>query len=119
MPQKKKHNQRVQRRVGLQLQETIMLANALKTTAIAAHRIVQLGLNGEQLGAGANPGVFTADNGDALYWITDQAVGSFVITGGKGRFCGAAGTGTATGTPNPATGEITFAWDGMIQVPQI
>ena len=32
----KKHNQRVQRRVGLQLQETIMLANALKTTAIAA-----------------------------------------------------------------------------------
>jgi hypothetical protein len=32
----KKHNQRVQRRAGHQLQETIMLANAVKTTAMAA-----------------------------------------------------------------------------------
>jgi hypothetical protein len=86
---------------------------------VAAHRTVQLGLNGEQLGAGANPGVFTAENGDALYWATDQRVGGFMITGGKGRFCGAAGSGNVTGTPNPSTGEITFAWDGMILAPKI
>ena len=71
------------------------------------------------LGAGANPGVFTADNGDALFWATDQKQGSFVITGGKGRFSGAAGYGTVVGTPNPATGEITFAWDGMVQLPSM
>jgi hypothetical protein len=86
---------------------------------VAARRTVQLGLNGEPLGSGANPGVFTADNGDALFWTTDQRPGGFVITGGKGRFCGAVGSGNVTGTPNPATGEITIAWDGMIQVPKM
>jgi hypothetical protein len=86
---------------------------------VAALRIHQLGLNGEDLGGGADPGVFTADNGDALFWTTGHLVNGFLVTGGKGRFCGAAGNGTIIATPNPATGEITFAWDGMIRVPNM
>jgi hypothetical protein len=86
---------------------------------VAVYRSHQMGLNGEDLGGGANPGVFTADNGDALFWTTGYLFNGFLVTGGKGRFCGAAGNGTIIGTPNPATGDITFSWDGMIRVPNM
>lgn len=93
-------------------------SNLLGKITVAAHRTIQLDPNGQQLWSGANPGVFTNDSGDALFWSTGQLPNGFLVTGGRGRFSNAVGSGTIKATPNPATGEITFVWDGMIQVPK-
>jgi hypothetical protein len=73
-------------------------------------------------------GAMVGATGDALYFtwsgllhtsakgeITGE--GAFLITGGKGKYCGAAGSGSLTTHPNGATGELTFEWDGLIQMP--
>ena len=65
-----------------------------------------------------NPGVFTADTGDALFWAT-TLIDGFVVTGGKGRFCGAAGSGAISAfVPAADKGRATITWEGMIEVPK-
>jgi hypothetical protein len=86
---------------------------------VAAHRTARLGLDGKLIDAGADPGVFSATNGDALFWTTVLTGGGFVITGGKGRFAGVAGSGAITAfDTNAATGETTITWEGMITRPK-
>ena len=97
-------------------------AELIGQITVNAQRTVQLGVDGQPLWAGVNPGVFTAANGDSLFWVANGVVGSpgaFVITGGKGRFAGAVGSG---GIPsvvtNPTTGESTWSWVGVISLPK-
>jgi hypothetical protein len=71
-------------------------------------------------------GVLTAANGDQIFVAAsgtscfDPATGlvdlsgTQTITGGSGRFEGASGTLTVTGTVNPATNAISYTLDGSI-----
>jgi hypothetical protein len=97
-------------------------ADLLGAVTVAAYRRLQLDPDGNFWYGGADPGVFTAANGDAVFWVTKGVVGGaggFFITGGKGRFCGATGRGTIpTQVDDPAKGETTFTWDGTITIPQ-
>jgi hypothetical protein len=43
---------------------------------------------------------------------------AWLITGGKGRFAGAAGGGVASGELDLATGKGTFTMDGLISRPR-
>jgi hypothetical protein len=87
---------------------------------IVAHRSVQMGVDGQFLWSSAE-GVFTMANGDALYWRTSGLAGqpaAFIITGGRGRFCGAAGSGAIPRiVVDPATGDATLTWEGTLSVP--
>jgi hypothetical protein len=92
-------------------------ADFLGPFTIAAHRVFQLGLDGQPVWGNANPGVFTGANGDAIFWQTGgNAI--FIITGGKGHFAGATGSGQSTAAPGPKAGETTFSWVGMITRPK-
>ena len=67
----------------------------------------------------AGDALFFTWSGLARYHATGEITGdgAFMITGGRGRFCGAAGSGAILTHPNLATGEVTYEWDGMILVP--
>jgi hypothetical protein len=96
-------------------------ADFLGQFTVAARRTSQLGPDGQEIWGGGNPGVFTAANGDAIFWATNGVTGgagAFLITGGKGRFAEAVGSGTGTATPDPAKGTVTFSWVGMITRPK-
>jgi hypothetical protein len=97
-------------------------ADLIGQITVTAQRTVQLGVDGQPLWSGANPGVFTAANGDAIFWATNGVVGApgaFLITGGKGRFAGAAGSGAIPSVvTDPTKGETTFSWVGMITRPK-
>lgn len=86
---------------------------------VVAHRTVQLGVDGQFLWSSAE-GVFTMANGDALYWSTNglaRPPAAFVVTGGRGRFCGAAGSGAIPRiVVDPATGDATLTWEGTLSV---
>jgi hypothetical protein len=88
---------------------------------IVAHRTVQMGVEGQFLWSSAE-GVFTMANGDALYWRTNGLAGqpaAFIITGGRGRFCGAAGSGAIPRiVVDPGTGDATLTWEGTLSVPK-
>lgn len=88
---------------------------------VVAHRTVQMGVDGQFLWSSAE-GVFTAANGDTLYWKSNGIAGqpaAFIITGGQGRFCGAAGSGAIPRiVVDPATGEATLTWNGKLSVPK-
>ena len=70
--------------------------------------------------------VMVAANGDELYWSYEgtastpdedgdsSLTGTFVITGGTGRFSGATGGGTFEGSGNAVTGVATLAYRGTI-----
>jgi hypothetical protein len=71
-------------------------------------------------------GVLTAANGDQIFFdatgtscfnpttgLVDLS-GTQTITGGTGRFEGASGTLTVSGTGNPATGTISYTLEGSI-----
>jgi hypothetical protein len=71
---------------------------------------------------------FTGANGDTIFGtyhghlvLIDgpvfAIVGEFTIEGGTGRFVGATGGGTASGTLNVATGVTTVMLDGAISSP--
>jgi hypothetical protein len=65
---------------------------------------------------------WTAANGDAIYstyvGLVDPAKGAFVITGGKGRFQGATGSGMFTYTWNPDQMVFVTTYDGFISAPK-
>ncbi|MDT0213140.1 hypothetical protein Q9R29_04505 [Rothia sp. ARF10] len=70
--------------------------------------------------------VMTAANGDQLYWSYEGTgsapdengesalAGTFVITGGTGRFSDAAGDGSLHGTGNAVTGMASLTYHGSI-----
>jgi hypothetical protein len=71
---------------------------------------------------------FTGANGDTIFGTYHghllpiappvfAVVGEFTIEGGTGRFVGATGGGTASGTLNVATGVPTVMLDGVISSP--
>ena len=71
---------------------------------------------------------FTGANGDTIFgtyhgnlvpfaFPVFAIVGEFTIEGGTGRFVGATGGGTASGTTNVATGVPTLMLDGVISSP--
>jgi hypothetical protein len=71
---------------------------------------------------------FTGANGDTIFGTYHghlvpiappvfAIVGEFTIEGGTGRFVGATGGGTASGTLNVATGVTTVMLDGVISSP--
>jgi hypothetical protein len=97
-------------------------ADLIGQMTVAAQRTVQLGVDNQPLWSHVNTGVFTAANGDAIFWVGSGVVGSpgaFVITGGKGRFAGVAGSGAIPSVvTDPATGESTWSWVGMITRPK-
>ncbi len=80
-----------------------------------------MGVDGQFLWSSAE-GVFTTATGDALYWRTNGLAGqpaAFVITGGRGRFCGAAGSGAIPRiVVDSATGDATLTWEGTLSVPK-
>jgi hypothetical protein len=88
---------------------------------IVAHRTVQMGVDGQFLWSSAE-GVFTTASGDALYWRTNGLAGqpaAFIITGGRGRFRGAAGSGAIPQIlVDPATGDATLTWEGTLSLPK-
>jgi hypothetical protein len=68
--------------------------------------------------------VMSAANGDAIFlkWAglsnrTPEEY-AFVVTGGRGRFKGATGSGKMTGTPGATPGEFTCDFDGIISAPR-
>jgi len=95
---------------------------------VEAH-IGHLGIDGQFRTFTDAQGAMTNASGDALFFTASGSVHAsatgeilgdgafFTITGGRGKFCGAAGSGTVTSRANLAAGEITYTWDGMIQMP--
>jgi hypothetical protein len=65
---------------------------------------------------------WTAANGDAIYLIfvglVDPAKAGFVITGGRGRFQGATGSGVYTYTRNIERTVVVITFDGYISAPK-
>ncbi|HEY6795023.1 MAG TPA: hypothetical protein VI248_10125 [Kineosporiaceae bacterium] len=47
-----------------------------------------------------------------------EAIGTFTVTGGTGRFAGASGGGNITGTPDLSQGTFEFSFDGRISRPK-
>jgi hypothetical protein len=95
-------------------------ADLLGNFTLVAHRRLQLGLDGKVLWGGTDAGVVSGANGDALFYAHNLLAGApapvFLITGGKGRFCGASGSGTVTTVAGPNAGESISTWEGTIQV---
>jgi hypothetical protein len=89
-----------------------------------------LGVDGRPLYASDGVGVMSAATGDALFITfvallrppTPQGVtpleGAFKITGGRGRFVGAVGSGVITGAGDPVRGTGEFRFDGLISRPR-
>jgi hypothetical protein len=103
-----------------------------EVTLTDSHRI-HLGFDGTPLKAVDGIGVFTGPDGSALFvqWDsgprvpdantapdTFQGIVGFTVTGGRGRFAGAAGSGICRANVNFTRGEITQAWEGTIAVPR-
>jgi hypothetical protein len=91
-----------------------------KFTAIE-NPLVRQGVDGNGLWTEA-VGVFTGANGDAIFYqykgVVPRFVAGFVITGGKGRFKGATGSGVMTFGPTANAGEFTCSFDGVISAPK-
>ena len=89
-------------------------------TAIGTDR-TYVGVDGKELWY-EGEGAWTAANGDAIFvtWVglVDPAKGGFVITGGKGRFQGATGSGVFTYTVNAAATEYETTYEGFISAPK-
>jgi hypothetical protein len=87
-------------------------ADLIGQITVTAQSTLQLGVDGQPLWASLNPAVFTAANGDAIFGVVNRVVGApgaFIITGGKGRFAGAVGSGTVTST---------WSWVGNVTAPK-
>jgi hypothetical protein len=102
-------------------------ASLLGDMTFAEHHVARLDEKGVPRSITDGIGVFTAANGDAIFASHHSllrlaepgflAEGAFTITGGRGSYCGAVGSGRVSAVVDIATGEITFNWDGMIQMP--
>jgi hypothetical protein len=94
------------------------------------HHLVHLGADGKPVSFSDAIGVFTAANGDAVFATHSGLVrptltpgvaafeGAFVVTGGRGAFAGATGSGDFSGLADLARGEVTYSFDGTISRPR-
>ena len=88
--------------------------------------VAHLGVDGAFLRSTDGRAAFTGPSGDALFlsWSgaarpTETAnlyafAGAFTITGGKGRYAGAIGSGVMNSRVNLATFEVAQVWEGFI-----
>jgi hypothetical protein len=89
---------------------------------------VQLGVDGGPLSFKDGIGVMTAANGDALFisrnglsraTATGVAVEfGYIVTGGRGRFAGATGSGVGRAVGDRSKNEITVVFEGTISAPK-
>jgi len=94
------------------------------------HLMAHLGVDGIPTRGTNGIGVLTAANGDALFVTFDDLSrpsskpgvalfeGAFTITGGKGRFTGAVGSGFARFEVTPGKGEVAVSWEGTVSAPK-
>jgi hypothetical protein len=95
------------------------------------HHYTHAGVDGIPKSSTLGVGAMTAANGDALFFSwsgllrTTATPGvymsedSFVITGGRGRFLGATGSGVLTRLFDPVDKkQVTFSWEGMVSRPK-
>ena len=85
----------------------------------------RLGLDGNPVFAKGR-GVLTGANGDSIFveWVQIfgpptptgmlEGTGTFVVTGGTGKYYGASGSGSMHNQTDFATKQVTFTYDGMI-----
>jgi hypothetical protein len=104
-------------------------ADLLGSFAWVDHHLPRVGVDGAPK-AVTGSSSFTASNGDAIYvaWIGlirptatpggGMSENAFFVTGGSGRFAGAAGSGVLIAVLDPVKGEVTFSYDGMVAVPK-
>jgi hypothetical protein len=89
-------------------------------TAIQTDR-THVGVDGTRLWF-EGQSAWTAANGDAVYFtyvgLPYLTAGAFVITGGKGRFQGATGSGVYTYTRNVERTVFVATFDGYISAPK-
>jgi hypothetical protein len=88
-----------------------------------AHAIIHMGVDGAPLFINDGVLAFVAANGDAIYqrWaiVFPAGTGAWTITGGKGRFAGATGSGTFTAVVDPAKpDEATITEVGVLSAPR-
>jgi hypothetical protein len=96
-------------------------ADLIGQFTVTAQRTVQLGVEGQPLWSSGNPGVFTAANGDTIFWTANGVAGgpgAFLITGGQGRFAGIVGSGAVSVVTDATKGESTWTWVGKISRPK-
>jgi hypothetical protein len=89
----------------------------------------RVGIDGNPVFANGR-GVLTGANGDALFvtWVqlfgpptatgAVEGTGAFVVTGGKGNYCGAGGSGSLRILFDPAAKQVTFTYEGMVATPK-
>jgi hypothetical protein len=88
----------------------------------------QVGVDGKAFGVDNAVGALTAANGDEIYFtyhgvVHPTATGAdaefaLVITGGKGRFAGAAGSGLVKGLVDRPNNTVQIAIEAMITRPK-
>jgi hypothetical protein len=96
-------------------------ADLIGQITVTAQRTAQFGVDGQPLWHSVNPGVFTAANGDTIFWAVNGVVGgpgAFIITGGQGRFAGVVGSGAFSAVTDATKGETTMSWVGKISRPK-
>jgi hypothetical protein len=81
----------------------------------------QLGVDGKSLWAEVN-GTWIGEGGDSVSFkyrvLPRLREAGFLITGGKGRFKDARGSGQMSFTVNEGTGEFTCTFEGFITAPR-
>jgi hypothetical protein len=95
-------------------------------TYLGSHNL-QFGVDGIPISVGDGIGALTAANGDALFisftgLLRVTATGlaaesSYVVTGGRGRFAGATGSGVARSSAN-SKNEISMVLEGTVSAPK-
>ena len=96
-------------RITLSTTETLDFVTTPGTLVIRDGRLVMVAANGDELSWSYEGTASTPDeDGDS------SLTGTFVITGGTGRFSGATGGGTFEGSGNAVTGVATLAYRGTI-----
>jgi hypothetical protein len=88
----------------------------------------QVGVDGKGYGVNNAVGALTGANGDEIYFtyhgvVHPTATGAeaefaFTVTGGKGRFAGAIGSGLVKGGVDRPNNTVTIAIDAMISRPK-
>jgi hypothetical protein len=94
------------------------------------HAMIHLGVDGNPISCTDGVGAFTAINGDSITVSFSglvhpsakagllESVGAYIVTCGKGRFAGAAGSGTLTMEIDPAKNLVNISWNGTISAPK-
>jgi hypothetical protein len=94
------------------------------------HAIVHLGVDGKPVSCTDGVGAFTSANGDDLFITFSGLIrpttksdviaseGACTITGGRGRFKGATGSGAINMEMNVAQNTVTVSLEGTISAPK-